>query len=295
MTCVVLCFHRVLPEGAGGFLGDCHRVRGTVVSLATFEKQITDIARHYAPVDLGDFVAALEGRATLPPKACLITFDDGYRDFAEHALPVLERQSFPCTLFVTAEQARAPQPLAPPDAWYATLATSRMPFEELKHRILGPAMREHDYARPHEQPGLRVRLVQDVGAVPQPEPAPGLYLSERELPALRAHGVTLGSHGWTHHACTVLTDAMLASGLRGSRSWLESLAPGTPATLAYPFGKADDRVARAAAEAGFRGAFTVRPCRGDEVGSSFFVARSCVPDRSSAVEELIAGGTLSIP
>jgi peptidoglycan/xylan/chitin deacetylase (PgdA/CDA1 family) len=115
MNCVVLCYHRVLPEGTGGFIGDCHRVRGTAVSLAVFRKHIADLMKHFIPVSLGDFVAAIEGRATLPPTACSITFDDGCCDFVEHALPVLEQFSAPCVLFVTREQAREPHLLSPTD------------------------------------------------------------------------------------------------------------------------------------------------------------------------------------
>jgi peptidoglycan/xylan/chitin deacetylase (PgdA/CDA1 family) len=38
--------------------------------------------------------------APLPPRATLITFDDGYRDVLERALPVLQRQGYPAVLFV---------------------------------------------------------------------------------------------------------------------------------------------------------------------------------------------------
>lgn len=127
MKCVTFCYHRVLPEGAGGFIGDCHRIRGTAVSVPSFQRQMADVARFYAPVGLGDFVAVLEGRATLPHRACLITFDDGYRDFVEHAVPVLEQFSAPCVLFVTAEQTRKPQPLSPSTTSSSTPASPPKP------------------------------------------------------------------------------------------------------------------------------------------------------------------------
>src|SRR4051812_32277945 len=38
---------------------------------------------------------------TLPARPAVITFDDGFADFAEHALPVLEERGLPATLFVT--------------------------------------------------------------------------------------------------------------------------------------------------------------------------------------------------
>ena len=38
--------------------------------------------------------------APLPEKAVLITFDDGYRDTLENALPVLQKHGYPAVIFV---------------------------------------------------------------------------------------------------------------------------------------------------------------------------------------------------
>lgn len=296
MKCVVLCYHRVLPEGVGGFVGNCHRVRGTVVSVRTFRKQIADVLRHYAPVSLGDFVAALEGRAILPSQACLITFDDGYCDFVEHALPVLEQYATPCVLFVTREQAREPQPLAPTDLWYAMLAAANKPAREVNSLIRGPRKRAYDYAPPEQQHELRETLAPDVGTAPKQleELGSTLYLKEAELRALEARGVALGGHGATHHALTHLSDAQLASNIGTCRAWLEQVAPRQPATIAYPYGRADARVARVTEAAGFCAGFTVRPCDARSVTNRFLLQRSCIPDRPAAIEEIRAGAALMI-
>lgn len=45
----------------------------------------------------------LEGGPALPEGACLITFDDGFRDVREHALPVLERLGWPFTVFLVSD------------------------------------------------------------------------------------------------------------------------------------------------------------------------------------------------
>src|SRR5919199_4722560 len=44
--------------------------------------------------------AELLARGELPDGVLALTFDDGYRDVAEHALPVLERCGFRATVFV---------------------------------------------------------------------------------------------------------------------------------------------------------------------------------------------------
>ncbi|WP_067481469.1 polysaccharide deacetylase family protein [Actinomadura hibisca] len=74
--------------------------RGTAalaVSPGAFADQMALLAeRGFTPVPF----SALGGPG-LPGKPIVITFDDGYADFHEHALPVLERHGFPATVFVT--------------------------------------------------------------------------------------------------------------------------------------------------------------------------------------------------
>lgn len=55
----------------------------------------------FSPITVSDFTAALPaGRAALPDRPVLLTFDDGFADFASDALPTLTRFGFPATLYV---------------------------------------------------------------------------------------------------------------------------------------------------------------------------------------------------
>jgi peptidoglycan/xylan/chitin deacetylase (PgdA/CDA1 family) len=49
---------------------------------------------------MSDVVGALVYGNSLPHKAVLITFDDAYQDFAEHAWPILKQYNLPVTVFV---------------------------------------------------------------------------------------------------------------------------------------------------------------------------------------------------
>ncbi|HEV7466520.1 MAG TPA: polysaccharide deacetylase family protein [Candidatus Dormibacteraeota bacterium] len=51
-------------------------------------------------VTLDDVVTALGGGRPLPPRAVVLTFDDGYRDFSTAAVPVLRAHGFRATVFV---------------------------------------------------------------------------------------------------------------------------------------------------------------------------------------------------
>ncbi len=72
------------------------------VSPARFEAQLELLAR--AGFEALPLARMLDGRR-LPPRCFALTFDDAYLDFAEAALPVLERRGLPVTLFATASPA----------------------------------------------------------------------------------------------------------------------------------------------------------------------------------------------
>lgn len=270
VACRVLCYHRVLPAGAGGPLAEFHRWRRIVVRREVFERQMAWVARGRKAVTLEAFIAAAEGHGTLPDGAVLLTFDDGYRDFLDHALPVLERHGLPSVLFAVAAQAREPQSLAPHDAWY-----SRQGGPDAIDR---EAKREYDRASP-------ARKQEILGDAPVPHHlARDLYLREDELRALAGRGVVIGGHGSVHDWLPALSEEELRANLADCFKWVGRLSPTTPPVLAFPHGAADERVARAARAAGFRAAFTIVPSDALPVRDPFRIGRWIVPDRDEEGE-----------
>lgn len=78
----ILIYHRVLPEPDPLFPGEVHR--------AQFERQLGWLKSRFNVLPLLEAVR-LAGEGRLPPRSACITFDDGYADNAEVALPVLQR------------------------------------------------------------------------------------------------------------------------------------------------------------------------------------------------------------
>ena len=64
-------------------------------------------AAGYEAVSLNGLVEAFKGDGRLPDRCFVLTFDDGYRDFVDAALPILERRGLEATLFVTAAADRS--------------------------------------------------------------------------------------------------------------------------------------------------------------------------------------------
>jgi peptidoglycan/xylan/chitin deacetylase (PgdA/CDA1 family) len=98
---VVLIYHRV---GAGS---------GLQVDLPVdlFAAQMEVLAAEGRVVTLDEGLAALDAPGAPPgPDPVVITFDDGTADFAEHAMPVLERHRVPATLYVATSFVEDQQP-----------------------------------------------------------------------------------------------------------------------------------------------------------------------------------------
>lgn len=87
----VLCYHDVSKTHPGDIYG---------VTLAQLEEQFEFLQKNYSIISIDDVILASKGKKTLPPKAVLITFDDGLASFYDLAYPLLKRYKFPAVFAV---------------------------------------------------------------------------------------------------------------------------------------------------------------------------------------------------
>ena len=74
------------------------------VSPDRFESQVRWLARHgYSSISPSNWVAWLTERQPIPKKSVLITFDDGYEDIVQYALPVLSHYGFKAIVYVVTD------------------------------------------------------------------------------------------------------------------------------------------------------------------------------------------------
>jgi peptidoglycan/xylan/chitin deacetylase (PgdA/CDA1 family) len=85
----ILSYHRVVP------VVPSNDVTGNCLSLEIFERQLRWLVqRGYCCIPLEKL------GPRLPPRAVVITFDDGYADNYEYALPLLQKYGFTATIFL---------------------------------------------------------------------------------------------------------------------------------------------------------------------------------------------------
>jgi peptidoglycan/xylan/chitin deacetylase (PgdA/CDA1 family) len=201
----------------------------------------------------------------------VLTFDDGYRDNVEHALPVLEKHGAPFTMFVTSGFADRRARL-----WWIELeetirrldrvsidglelATASAAEKERAHAVLYRSLR----AGPEERLlDVCARLCAQAAIEPFGIPA-ALCLDWDGIRKLSQHPLaTIGVHTLTHPMLAKHPETFVHNELGESRSRIEAATGKSAHHLAYPVGdptSAGPREFAMARELGFVSAVTTRP------------------------------------
>jgi peptidoglycan/xylan/chitin deacetylase (PgdA/CDA1 family) len=260
-----LTYHRVADPAAAPWL-----YPGLISATpAAFEEQMRVLSRDFRPISMHELLAAHYGKAPLPRRAVLVTFDDGYRDFAEHAWPVLSELGIPVTLFVPSSYPNSPGLSFWWDRlWAALTSLSEGAQLETPCGVLSvsSAAKRLEIARqlidwhkrlPHDESMASVDAICEKSGTVAGERS---SLSWDELRGLAADGVTLSPHSRTHPLLTRVPDSVMRAEIEGSRDDLLRQLNGVESAVArnvfaYPSGAHDERVRQAALNAGYELAF----------------------------------------
>ncbi len=92
---LILCYHGIALEDEHKWWPHLY------ITPEQFRQRLEALQRVDASVlPLGEALTRLADGA-LPPRSVVLTFDDGFYDFLEHASPLLSEFGFPCTLYLT--------------------------------------------------------------------------------------------------------------------------------------------------------------------------------------------------
>jgi len=179
----VLMYHKI-----GGEKGN-----DAVISPARFAEHMEYLHKNgYRTLSLEELEAYVAGRAELPPKPVVLTFDDGYRDTYEIALPLLKKYGFKSTVFV----------------------------------LLADAER---------------------------------HLTWDELREMKAAGMAVLPHGYTHRDLGAMTAAQQAAEIAKAKEILDRALGQDSRYYCYPNGSYNEQTFRLLREKGFALAVTIDP------------------------------------
>jgi peptidoglycan/xylan/chitin deacetylase (PgdA/CDA1 family) len=267
----VLAYHRVVDLDAAGF--DTFRPNVSATPAA-FAGQMDFIRRRFNVVGVRDVVAWLHGQGSLPPRPAMITFDDGYRDNFEHALPILRQRNMPAVVFLTTNHIGQAKPFYWDLMAYCFQHTARQgadlpllgrqqwrdePSRSATMRRWLAALK----AAPEEEKHKAVGQLPDVLGVCVPKDAfAGLHLSWDQVRAMAAAGVDMGAHTQSHPVLTRVSLEQARREAAGSKARIEAEIGRPVTTFAYPNGLPADfnpALQTMLTQAGFQAAFSLAP------------------------------------
>ncbi len=256
-----------------------------------FTRQLEYIAANCTPVTVADIAAATADRGVrLPENACLLTFDDGYRDHVDTVFPMLAQRGWQGVFFPVASAARDRRMLDANRIQFAIATAGIDRIAQQTRAAIEAAPEDFDLpdsdtlyrdlavAGLHNAPQamfvkralqtvlparLRSRICADLFARHvSTDPvafAESLYATTDELRTMRAAGMVIGGHGDHHERMNTLDAPAQSREFDASRAFLEELGVNTRNgwTFCYPYGAHDEAVQQAGARAGCTMAFAL--------------------------------------
>jgi len=250
-----------------------------------FRAQVRYLRHHFDLPRYDDLIPSAENNFLFQGPTALITFDDGYRDNYEWALPILQEFGVPALFFIpTGYIGRARLPAWDRIAFVIKQTQEREIRLEIPEPLridLSQVSRSAAIARLirafrsaeapdelafFEQLEQRARVPVDPEALGRP-----LFMSWDEIRQMAAAGMSIGSHTHNHPMLSRLSEPDQWDELTRSKQLLERELGRAIATISYPFFGAhvfNTTTKRLAHEAGYRLGFSFygginRPGRSD--------------------------------
>lgn len=280
----VLMFHRVLPRVDPLFPGEA--------DVRRFEEILRWVRKWFDILPLGRAVEHLVV-GTLPARALAITFDDGYADNHDVALPLLVRHGLPATFFIAADFLDGGR------MWNDTIIESvrRFDGETLDPDLPGVgqldlssiAARRAAVERllrelKHLPPAVRVEHTERIAKACRATLADNLMMRSTQVRALRAAGMEIGAHTLSHPILAALDAPTAQREIDGGKERLEGLLQEPVDLFAYPNGKPDRDYGAEHVEmvraAGYKAAFSTAAGAADRASAIFELPRFTPWDRT---------------
>jgi len=256
-TLTVPMFHRVLPRTDARW---DYADPDWTVDTGYFRSCLKFFKKYYRVISLDDLENDLLSKNTSPRPALLVTFDDGWRDHLEYALPILEEEQVPALFFVTSRAIDRKHL-----AWQEILHTAWKKNELNTHLI--PRLKPHLTSPPGEAYVSRESLEELAKKITQLERAARknvyeiiaaysdtlpsrLMLSSDELARLSRPGYEIGSHGAIHQPMPLVDNP--ANDIKESIASLEKITNVKIRSFSFPHSQYNQNILESITETGLQ-------------------------------------------
>jgi peptidoglycan/xylan/chitin deacetylase (PgdA/CDA1 family) len=236
----ILIFHRVLPQVDPLFPQEMDAQR--------FDVLCGWLAAWFNVLPLDQAVRRLK-EGSLPQRALAITFDDGYADNHDVAMPILKKHGLCATFFIATgfldggrmwndtviESVRLTPQGALPLQQLGVSGLSEMAVRTVadKKNAITQIIRAIKYL-PVPQ---RLALTQELAALAQVTPPSDLMMTSAQVRAMRRAGMQIGAHTVSHPILAKLSEDEAREEILRGKHQLEDLLDEPITLFAYPNGK----------------------------------------------------------
>jgi peptidoglycan/xylan/chitin deacetylase (PgdA/CDA1 family) len=228
---------------------------------ALFQQQLDWLQANYTLIGVADLEAAVSNGPPLPPRAALLTFDDGFVDHHSTVLPTLCERGLSGVFFLSRDACGETPMMLPVHKTHFLLA--RLGARAFGRAVLAECQAEHvsrldgsavfgadhweqaderaiknllNYELPFDDANrvldaLFARHIGDSRAF-----ARDLYLDAAMVREMADSGMTFGYHTRSHRMLSRLTGVEQAGELSGGVEWIRSLTGQPTVTFCYPWG-----------------------------------------------------------
>jgi peptidoglycan/xylan/chitin deacetylase (PgdA/CDA1 family) len=235
--------------------------------VAHFEAQLDELARRHEMIGWPDLRAGLSEEKSLPPNACLLTFDDGVRDHYLNVFPALRSRGLSGLFFALARGrgdgmalghkihfllARLGVERLRQAVWLRLTPESQAAYAraEDRYRASGYGDGKTPEGGESQRVGVLKSVIQrelspeaddvlsqlfDEHIGPEADAARALYLTPDQIAEMAANGMNFGGHSQSHPWFDWISAVRQAEEIEASAAWLREVEAG-PWAFAYPYG-----------------------------------------------------------
>jgi peptidoglycan/xylan/chitin deacetylase (PgdA/CDA1 family) len=227
---VVLAYHSV---------GDAER----------FSSHVRYLRSKMHPVSMDEVAASIQSGSRLPPRAVLVTFDDGGRSVYDTALPILREHDVPALAFLVAGVIGTSRPF-----WWHEVEELVRRGGRATHLPTGdPAGCVRKLKLVADE--VRLDRIEELRTTAAGPPVLDPQLTPSEVRELDATGVSVGNHTATHPCLDRCSSEKVESELVSAHERLTEIAGRAPTAFAFPNGSADERATPILRSLGYEAAF----------------------------------------